>query len=173
MVGPSKGVLEVAKEGYLPAFMHKENKHGMPVGTLIVQASISSVLSIAVLIMPTVSSAFWIMSALAAQLYLVMYIFMFAAAIKLRHSQPDVERPYKIPGGKIGMWIVAGAAFLTSIFVICFGFIPTDSVRKEGIGAVIAYIAFLSIGVGLFVTIPQLFYRRAVKKNLVKAGGSS
>ena len=113
------------------------------------------------------------MSALAAQLYLVMYIFMFAAAIKLRHSQPDVERPYKIPGGKIGMWIVAGAAFLTSIFVICFGFIPTASVRQEGIAAMIGYVAFLLIGVSCFVSIPVFFYQRAVKKKIGITGGSS
>ncbi|MFC2149594.1 amino acid permease [Candidatus Auribacterota bacterium] len=166
MVGPSKGVLEVAREGYLPKFMQKENKHGMPTGTLIIQAVLASVLSLSVLFMPTVSSAFWIMSALAAQLYLVMYLLMFAAAIKLRYSQPDVERPYKIPGGKIGMWIVSGVAFLSSLFVIFFGFIPTATVRKEGLSSMIAYVAFLLIGVVVFVAVPLFCYHRAEKRKL-------
>lgn len=165
MAGPSKGVREVAKEGYLPKFWQKENKHGMPVGILIVQAVFSTILSLVVIVMPTVSGAFWIMSALAAQLYLVMYLFMFAAAIKLRYSQPDVERPYKIPGGKFGIWIVSGVAFIASIFVMIFGFIPTESVRDKGTGAMIGYVAFLFIGVIVFVAAPIIFYNRAEKKN--------
>jgi amino acid transporter len=160
MVGPSKGVLEVAGDGYLPKYMKKQNRHGMPTGTLIVQGAISTLLSLAVLFMPTVSGAFWIMSALAAQLYLVMYLLMFAAAIKLRYSQPDVERPYKVPGGKAGMWIVSGVAFLASAFVIFFGFIPTVNVRNDGTGAMITYVAFLLVGVILFVSIPLMLYRR-------------
>ncbi|MFQ5952816.1 MAG: amino acid permease [Candidatus Omnitrophota bacterium] len=164
MAGPSKGVREVAKEGYLPKFMQKENKYGMPTGTLIVQAVISTILSLAVLFMPTVSGAFWIMSALAAQLYLVMYLLMFAAAIKLRYSQPEVERPYKIPGGKAGMWIVSGVAFLTSLFVIIFGFIPTETVRKAGTAAMTAYVAFLLVGLIIFIAVPVLFYHRAKRR---------
>ena len=164
MAGPSKGVREVAKEGYLPKFMQEENKYDMPTGTLIVQAVVSTILSLPVLFMPTVSGAFWIMSALAAQLYLVMYLLMFAAAIKLRYSQPEVERPYKIPGGKTGMWLVSGIAFLTSLFVIFFGFIPTEAVRKAGVPSMIAYVTFLLVGVIVFVTIPILCYSRAAKK---------
>ena len=167
MAGPSKGVREVAKEGYLPKFWQKENKHGMPVGILIVQAIFSTILSLVVIIMPTVSGAFWIMSALAAQLYLVMYLFMFAATIKLRYSQPDVERPYKIPGGKLGIWIVSGVAFIASIFVMIFGFIPTAAVRDKGTGAIIGYVAFLLIGVIVFVAAPIIFYNRAQKKKLI------
>jgi amino acid transporter len=133
----------------------------MPTGTLITQGVISTLLSLAVLFMPTVSGAFWIMSALAAQLYLVMYLLMFAAVIKLRYSQPDVERPYKVPGGMAGIWIVAGIAFLASLFVIFFGFIPTVNVRNDGTAAMVAYVAFLLGGVVMFVSIPLLFYQRA------------
>ena len=38
----------------------------------------------------------------------MMYIMIFASAIKLRYTQPDTPRAYKIPGGNYGMWIVAG-----------------------------------------------------------------
>ncbi|RJQ42531.1 MAG: amino acid permease [Gaiellales bacterium] len=172
MVGPSKGVREVAGDGYLPAYMNRSNKQGMPTGTLIVQGVLSSLLTLNVLFMPTVSSAFWIMSALAIQLYLVMYLLMFAAAIKLRYSQPDVERPYRVPGGKAGMWLVAGIAFLTSLLVFFFGFIPTSSVRAEGALAMAAYVAFLVAGVLVFVSIPLVFYRRAEKRGVAGAKGT-
>ena len=163
LVAPSKAIKEVAKRGYLPRYMQIDNKYGMPTGTLMVQACLATILSFVVLLMPTVRSAFWIMTALATQLYLIMYLLMFAAAIKLRYSQPNTERSYKIPGGNIGMWLTSGIAFLTSLFVIIFGFIPTEAMREKGTIAMVSYIAFLVVGIVVFVGIPILLYHRATK----------
>ena len=163
VLGPSKGVLEVAKDGYLPKLWQYRNANGMPRNILIIQAAISSVLALVVLFMPTISGAFWVMSALTAQLYMVMYLLMFAAAIKLRYSKPDVVRPYKVPGGKLGMWIVSGIAFLTSLFAIIVGFIPTPGVREKGTGSVIIYVAFLLIGTLVFIAVPLWLYHWSQK----------
>ncbi|MDD3885566.1 MAG: amino acid permease [Victivallaceae bacterium] len=165
VLGPSKGVLEVAREGYLPAYWQARNKHGMPVRILVVQAVISSLLATVVLFMPTISGAFWIMSALTAQLYMIMYLFMFAAAIRLRYTQPDVPRPYKVPGGKFGMWCVSGIAFLTSILAIFVGFIPTPGVRAKGIEDELIYIGFLFFGSLFFMAIPILLYHLYEKRH--------
>lgn len=164
VLGPSKGVLEVAKEGYLPQYWQKRNKDGMPVRILVVQGIISSVLATAVLFMPTISNAFWIMSALTAQLYMIMYLFMFAAAIKLRYSQPDKVRPYRIPGGKAGIWIISGIAFVTSLLSIFCGFIPPSNVIADGTGAMVLYIGFLFIGSLVFIILPLVFYHFYEKK---------
>ncbi len=160
VLGPSKGVLEVAKEGYLPNYWQYRNKYGMPTRILTAQGIISSLLALVVLFMPTISGAFWIMSALTAQLYMIMYLFMFAAAIKLRYSQPDVKRPYKVPGGKLGMWLVSGIAFLTAAFAIVVGFIPTPGVRAEGVEHVVLYVGFLFFGSLAFIALPVLLYHR-------------
>ena len=167
VLGPSKGVLEVAKDGYLPQFWQYRNANGMPRNILIIQAVISSVLALVVLFMPTISGAFWVMSALTAQLYMVMYLLMFAAAIKLRYSKPDVVRPYKVPGGKPGMWIVSGIAFLTSLFAIIVGFIPTPGVREKGTLSVVLYVAFLLIGTIVFIAVPLWLYRWSRKHKTV------
>ncbi len=170
VLGPSKGMLEVAKEGYLPNFWQKRNEAGMPVRILVLQACISSVLATVVLFMPTISNAFWIMSALTAQLYMVMYLFMFAAAIRLRYSQPDKVRPYRIPGGKTGMWIISGIAFLTSGLSILCGFIPPSNVIADGHGAVVLYVGFLLVGTVIFICIPLWFYHRyEMKKRSAEA----
>ena len=163
VLGPSKGVLEVAKEGFLPPCWQRRNKEGMPTTILIIQAVISSLLALVVLFMPTISGAFWLMSALTAQLYMVMYLLMFAAAIKLRYSKPEIPRKYQVPGGKPGMWIVSGIAFLTSLFAIITGFIPTPEVRAKGAFYIAAYIAFLFIGTVIFILIPLWFYKRSQK----------
>ncbi len=171
VLGPSKGVLEVAREGYLPNYWQQRNKNDMPVRILVVQAVISSLLSTAVLFMPTISNAFWIMSALTAQLYMIMYLFMFAGAIKLRYSQPDKVRPYRVPGGKAGMWIVSGLAFLTSLVSIFCGFIPPSNVIADGKGAMTLYIGFLLVGSVVFVILPLWFYHVYEKKK--KAAGAT
>ena len=163
VLGPSKGVLEVAKEGFLPPCWQRRNKEGMPTTILIIQAVISSLLALVVLFMPTISGAFWLMSALTAQLYMVMYLLMFAAAIKLRYSKPEIPRKYQVPGGKAGMWLVSGIAFLTSLFAIITGFIPTPEVRAKGAFHIAAYIAFLLIGTVIFILIPLWFYKRSQK----------
>lgn len=171
VLGPSKGVLEVAKEGYLPRCWEKRNQNGMPVNILIIQAVISSLLALVVLFMPTISGAFWVMSALTAQLYMVMYLLLFAAAIKLRYSKPEVARAYKIPGGKMGMWLVSGIAFLTSLFAIIVGFIPTPDVRAKGSDYSLLYIAFLLFGTLFFIAIPLWLYHRYEKKNAENNAG--
>ena len=167
VLGPSKGVLEVAKEGYLPQCWQRRNANGMPTTILIILAVISSLLALVVLFMPTISGAFWLMSALTAQLYMVMYLLMFAAAIKLRYSKPDAVRPYKVPGGKFGMWLISGIAWLTSLFAIIVGFIPTPGVREKGTMYVLGYIAFLFIGTLIFILIPLWLYKYS-KKNPVQ-----
>jgi amino acid transporter len=98
------------------------------------------------------------MSALTAQLYMIMYLFMFAAAIKLRYSQPDKARPYRVPGGRSGMWIVSGIAFLTALFAIIVGFIPTPGVRAAGTEHVVLYVGFLLFGSLFFVAVPLVLY---------------
>lgn len=169
VLGPSKGVLQVAREGYLSNYWQKRNKEGMPVRILVIQAIISSVLATAVLFTPNISNAFWIMSALTAQLYMVMYLFMFAAAIKLRYSQPDKVRPYRVPGGKAGMWIVSGIAFLTSLISIFCGFIPPSNVMKDGAGAMVLYIGFLLVGTLVFMGVPIWLYHRYEQKKKAAA----
>lgn len=55
---------------------------------------------------------------------MTMYILVFAAAIRLRYTQPGAERPYKIRGGNAGMWIIAGVGLLSCLYAIVLGFIP-------------------------------------------------
>ena len=123
--------------------------------------------------MPTISNAFWLMSALTAQLYMVMYLFMFAAAIKLRYSQPDIERPYKIPGGKFGIWVISGIAWLTSLLSIIVGFIPPSNVTAEGNTSIMYYIGFLLIGVGVSVALPIVAYHFYYAKKHEASGGTA
>ncbi|MGE0670701.1 MAG: amino acid permease [Parachlamydiales bacterium] len=153
IAGPSKGLLGAAQSGDLPPFFRKLNRHGMPVALLISQGVIVTIFSLIFLVMPTVSSAYWILNAMVAQLYLVMYILMFAAAIKLRYKRPNVVRAYKIPGGKLGIWLVAGLGLIGSAATFFIGFFPPAQIPT---GNTVFYVTFLFLSIVLACFAPTI-----------------
>ena len=156
IVGPSKGLFATAKEGNLPPFFQRVNKNGVPVSLLTVQGLIVTVLSMVFLFMPNVSSSYWILTALTVQLYLIMYNLLYASAIKLRYSEPDVPRAYKIPGGNLGMWLVAGIGILGALFAIFIGFFPPAQLKA---GNILFYEMFLIIGILAMCAAPMVIYQ--------------
>ncbi|ADI38615.1 uncharacterized transporter lpg1691 [Waddlia chondrophila 2032/99] len=156
IIGPSKGLYQTAHEGHLPPFFHKKNRNGMPIAIMFFQGVIVSLLCLAFLFMPTISSSYWILNDLTALLYLLMYMLMFLAAIRLRYTQKNVRREYRIPGGKtIGMWIVAGIGFCSSVFGFCIGFFPPS--QLDGIN-IRSFQLFLTAGVVIMFGIPLVIY---------------
>ncbi len=155
IAGPSKSLLSTADEGNLPKFFQRINKNGVQVNILYFQGVIVTLVSMVFLFMPSVSSSFWILSALTVQLYLVMYILMFISAIRLRYTRAYVERAFKVPGGNAGMWIVAGVGLLTAIFAIGIGFVPPQPLDGRGLTM---YHIFLATGIIVMCSIPLIIY---------------
>ena len=164
IVGPSRGMLATAQNGDLPPILQKTNKHGMPVGIFILQAIIVSILSLVFLYMPTISTSYWILIAMAAQLYMIMYILLFISAIRLRITKPNVERAYRVPGGMIGMCIVSGLGMLSALFAMSISFFPPSQLAT---GDLWFYELILIGGSFLFCAIPLLIYwkRKSSWKN--------
>jgi glutamate:GABA antiporter len=143
IIGPSKGLLAAGWEGNLPPLFHKTNKKHAPVSLMIGQGVIATILSLMFLLMPNVSSGFWILTVLVAQLYLLMYILVFAAGIKLRYSHPHVDRPYRVKGGLVGMWTMGIIGILGSSFALIIGYLPPSQIE---VGSATFYTSFLLIG---------------------------
>ncbi|MGL5432816.1 MAG: amino acid permease, partial [Plesiomonas shigelloides] len=155
VAGPSTGLLQVGREGYLPPFLQATNKNGVQSHILFFQGLIVSVISILLVVLPSVQSAYQILGQLACILYLIMYIMMFAAAIYLRYSQPNTPRPYRVPGGNLGMWIIAGMGFLGSVVACVLSFIPPSQIS---VGNPESYVLILLIGTVVFFAIPLWIY---------------
>lgn len=160
IVGPSKGLQAAAADGDMPRFFSKTNRWGMPVPLLLSQGSVVSLLSLLFLFMPTVNSSWWLLTALTAQLYLGMYLLLFIAAIRLRYTLPHVERPYRIPGGKFGIWCVAGVGGITTLFAIAIGFIPPPDIHT---GTILLYESFLILAILFAVAIPIMIAQIALR----------
>lgn len=156
IVGPVKGLYATTNHGNLPPMFHKQNKHGVPVNLLWFQAIIVSITSLVILELPTISASFWILSAMSAQIYLVMYILMFIAAIRLRYTKPHVPRTYKVPYGSKGMWLFAILGLIACIFVILIGFFPPSQID---VGNLFFYESFLIGGLLVMCAVPLIIYQ--------------
>ena len=100
---------------------------------LTAQAAVGSLISLLFIVEPTVSSMFWLLSAMLVQLYLLMYVMLFAAALKLRRSRPEVERPFRVPGGRPGIWLVCGTGILFSLAAFMVGFVPPSGLPESSV----------------------------------------
>lgn len=167
LLGPSKGLLEVAEEGYLPRMLSYKNAQNIPVPILVIQGIIISILSLVVFVMPSIGSAFWVFMALSAQMYMCMYILMFAAAFQLRRKHPELARPYKIPGGLWGMGIVCGFGILAAVGAIIAGFIPPSNIRSEGWEHCFLYSFLLGFGTLFFLSLPVMMLRYERKQHKI------
>jgi len=166
ILSPGKGLLMASRDGCLPAFLAKTNRRGVPIVILIMQAIIFTILCSVFLLMPTVSSSFWALSDVTSILSLIVYVAMFAAALRLRYKFPQVKRAFMIPGGKVGLWLVCGAGLISCIFTIGIGFLPPSQIP---VGNLLIYEMILAVGVVVGCVLPFGLYaltaRAKRKKN--------
>jgi putative glutamate/gamma-aminobutyrate antiporter len=151
ILGPTKSMLASARRGDLPPFFKKVNKHDIPVNILITQGIIVTIFSMIFLFMPDVSNSFWILTVLTIQLYLIMYLFFYAAAIRLRYKYPDAERPYKVPGKNFGIWLAGLGGIAAVIFVFFVGFFPPPELPDD---KACFFVSFLIIVILIMIIVP-------------------
>lgn len=128
IIGPTKGLLVAAQEDNLPKIFAYTNKKGVPVTILILQGCVVSLLSLLYILLPTVETAYVLLTQLTAILALLMYVLMFTAAVRLRYKKPNIDRPYRIPFGNVGIWVVGLLGGVSSFFGMCLGFVPPSQV---------------------------------------------
>ena len=98
LTGPSTGLLDIARDrGYLPRYFQELNSNGVQLRILVAQGLIITLIGLLYAVVPAVSRAYWVFAALATEVYLIMYILMFVAAINLRRRQPEHPRGYRAP----------------------------------------------------------------------------
>ncbi|MDQ2879382.1 MAG: amino acid permease [Pseudomonadota bacterium] len=155
VAGPSIGILAVGKAGYLPHALQKTNKNGVPTTILFIQGALVTALCAAFTILPSVQSAYQLLSQMATIIYLLMYLIMYIAAIHLRYSQPDKPRPFKIPGGIIGMWAIGLIGLAGALIATFFSFIPPSQIST---GSPVTYVAILVVGTAAFAAVPVVIF---------------
>ena len=109
MIGSDRVQAVAAYDGAFFPFFGKFNaKLGTPVRVNVLSGVISTIFMIAAVQLSTGSNAstFTVVLYLATSTTLLSYLLIFTAALKLRYSHPHIERPYRVPGGMPGMWVM-------------------------------------------------------------------
>lgn len=156
VTGPSTGLMAVAQSGYLPRSLQKVSENGVNRGILYIEGAMVSVISLVLIVLPTVESAYQIMSQMATIIYLIMVVIIYLAFIRLRRTAPNLRRGFKVPGGKAGMIVVSGLGLSGAILATVLSFIPPSQITT---GSPVTYVSIIAIGVGVFVALPLVIYR--------------
>jgi glutamate:GABA antiporter len=109
MIGSDRIQAVAAYDGsFIPWFGVFNRKLGTPVRVNMLSGIVATVFCFAAIAFFNSGSdaTFQIVLDIAISTTLISYIWIFPAALKLRFTHPDVERPYRVPG-KYGMWISA------------------------------------------------------------------
>ncbi|MBO5445735.1 MAG: amino acid permease [Muribaculaceae bacterium] len=157
VTGPTTGLMAVAQSGYLPQGLQTVNKNGINERILYVAGGFVTILTLILLVLPTVESAYQIMSQMATIIYLIMVIMIYAAFLRLRRTQPGKTRGFRIPFGNVGKWVVCVVGIAGATAALLLSYLPPTQINT---GSPVVYIGILLVGIAFFVGLPLFIYSR-------------
>lgn len=125
LISPAKGLLQAAELGYLPSYFSRLNRHGVATRILFAQAILVSVICLAIAFLPSINAFYWFLTDLSTELYMIMYVMIFLAALKLGAPSPELNS-YRIPRGTRRLTCALGLA--GCIVTIIVGYLPPDGI---------------------------------------------
>ncbi|MFA6916892.1 MAG: APC family permease [Parachlamydiales bacterium] len=131
LISPAKGLLHAAEFGFLPPFFSHKNKAGVASRILLAQAVLVTCFCLIFLLEPSVNGFYWFLTALSTELYMIMYVLMFLAGLRLHYKYVDRPKVFKIPGNGWGIWTVSLLGMFGCITTIIVSFFPPDNVDIE------------------------------------------
>lgn len=157
IAGPSTGLVAVGESGYLPRSLQKVNANGINKPILYVQAIFVSLLSLVLVVLPSVESAYQIMSQMATVIYLILVLMIYFAFFRLRRTQPDKPRGFSIPGGKFGEFAIGGVGVLGAVIAMILSFFPPSQINT---GNPVVYVLIILCGAVVFFCLPLIVFAK-------------
>jgi amino acid transporter len=111
MLSYSRLPMVLAEDGYFPKFMARTNSRGVPVMTLAVSSLFYSALALL---------SYQRLAVLYALVYTLSIVLEFLALWILRRTEPDLVRPFRVPGGRIGLIYAVVTPLVVSAIVVGF-----------------------------------------------------
>ncbi|MDF7638212.1 APC family permease [Lactobacillus sp. ESL0791] len=119
-----------AKDGALPKIFGREDKNHMPVGAGYLNGIVASILVVISPFIPN-QDIFWAFFSLNVVALLLSYSMMFPAFIKLRKTEPDIARPFKVPGNKLVVSLMTWIPEILLIITIILTIVPLNGSKTE------------------------------------------
>ncbi len=163
-IGANRTAAEAAKEHELPEIFGREHPvKKTPTGAFILTGIVSTVVIILYGFMAgNAEDLFWTLFAFSSMIFLMPYLALFPAFLKLRHDDPNAVRPYRVPGGKPLAIILAVICELFIIqAVVLFVWVPGQPMDW-------AFAAPVLIGVLITLVVGEIFISVSAKKKNTK-----
>ncbi|MDF2887769.1 MAG: amino acid permease-associated region [Lacrimispora sp.] len=159
MISWSLGVNNVAaysaENGDMPGvFKIRSKKTNMPIGAAVMNGLVASLVLIIAPFMPN-ADVFWSFFALNLVMFLLSYLPVFPAFIKLRKSDADTERPFRVPGSPLFLKVLAGLPMILIVVALIFTAIPL-SFDSETLMSKLP----ITIGAVVFIIIGEIIVNR-------------
>ena len=145
-MGVNSTAAYAADNGDMPAVFKKRwAKNDMPIGSALMNGIIATVIVVIGVVLSVVapeSDLFWTFFSLNLVLFLISYLPVFPAFLKLRRVDPDTERPFRVPGGKGMQKLMAIVPMILIALSVIFTAVPLDAESVPGtlpitIGAIV------------------------------------
>lgn len=165
-MGASRAAAEAAQEGELPAPVAKMSDKGSPVGANNITGMVSTVVIVSYAFFAQGNDdLFWSVFAFSSCIFLLPYLFMFPAYLKLRISDGERERPFKVFGGMGVQWVMSIVCFFV-IFQAVILFIFPEALELSV--ADWNYTAPVLIGVIVTILIGEWILHGALKRKQIQ-----
>ncbi|QYC87875.1 amino acid permease [Chlamydia suis] len=130
MFAGTKGLFISTQNDCLPKIFKKTNSRDVPTNLMLFQAIVVTLFTFVFVYVDSADLAYWILSALSVQMYLVMYVCLFIAGPVLRIKEPKAQRLYSVPGKLVGMCILSALGILSCLFALGISFLPPQAVAS-------------------------------------------
>ena len=129
-------------------FAKKSVKNSMPVGAAMMNGIVASVVVILAPILPN-QDLFWSFFALNLVMFLLAYLPVFPAFLRLRSIDPETERPFKVGGCKTFLRLLAALPMIMIVISLIFIAVPMSfdaQTLNEVLPITIGSVVFVGIG---------------------------
>lgn len=157
IAGPSTGLVAVGESGYLPRALQKVNANGVNKPILYVQAIFVSLLALVLVVLPSVESAYQVMSQMSTVIYLILVMMIYFAFFRLRRTQPQKPRGFKIPGGRFGEYVIGGVGVAGAFVAMVLSFFPPSQINT---GNPVVYVLIILVGAVVFFCLPLIVFAK-------------
>ena len=132
IISPAKGLMLAANHGFLPRWLYQLNGQGIPSRILLLQATLVTVFCGGFLLFPSINAMYWLFTDLSTEIYILMYVMMFAAAMRLKQKHASRPRHFAIPGGKLGYYTTCLLGLIGCGITLIIGFFPPEQSVNVG-----------------------------------------
>ncbi len=148
-MGANRTAAQAAEEGELPAVFGKlDPVNKTPVGANIITGIVSSVVIVLYGFMAgSAEDLFWTLFVFSSIIFFLPYLLLFPAFLKLRKSDADVHRPYRMPGNHLFATIVAVICELFIVqAIVFFLWVPGEPLSPDTVPVLIGTLITIAVG---------------------------